>query len=919
MTIINKKTLKRLKIVLPLLYLIIVILFINIRVDLNANTILIKADLQGTYLPPMIDLNTGQGFDEEFVDPGQIIPELNNGQLKSFRFVIEQQPLLEGSKFLLTDYQIKDSIEISQWEAALPTFKYQPNNTESLILKTSDTNSEYQLHLGQTEWQIFENGDFLIAQNPGQSTNPSGVIRITKIQSNNDITIDIRDLTLNIQTITDLSQDTPPCKIESISFVKNFGRLGIKIPIKDWEAGEILEDFQTTDPNQTLRTDNGLLLIEPGSTPHLILSYKGSLTDVLNETSTTARNYLLILNLIGIVSAFVVFIVLKILFKLLLKNKQQMNSIVKTVSKKISLTVKNILNNKPIKPLILRKVLLTLILILVLGSIIASFLGTLQSLVFILSISALTILWIVTSRLFPNQRWVKGVKTFFTGFLKRDKLLLIILLLIASFLLFYKLGAHDFLEDEFQVVNTAAGYLHSGDYYEWDWINQQITNRPYERAWPHTWLIAQSFKFFGISEWSARATSAFSGFVFIIILYFIARYFTDRHIALLSLFSVIFYITFLNIFRYTRMYALLIPFFLILSYCIYRGLTGEWWIKTKIKFIDDILNQYLNFDYRFLILTLPIMYLNYHIHLNSLFIILAGYIFICLMAILEKSKKYIILTITGVISIIGLYVVNKYSLISNMPWVLGLISFFKQSNTSYIDYLLRHPLGTGTSILLLIYLFIKILNKKTQRDKQHKYLFLFVIIFSASIFFTYIADRYPSLYYVSHIIPIALILISAGLWHLLENFPKYKIVLTIFFLVLILFNFSTNLSAFYSWERDYGNFSIAFQDIIDNYKYDEEVIIGQYLRLYYLQPLDKIQYVSMLNYQQYTFSQFQKDLEKYEAGWITWETRKAYHIDEKIRNFIDTHFQKIHGAGVDDTRVEVYYFSNTSIHNESFE
>jgi hypothetical protein len=520
--------------------------------------------------------------------------------------------------------------------------------------------------------------------------------------------------------------------------------------------------------------------------------------------------------------------------------------------------------------------------------------------------------WVVLSQRFSNARALRQVKKAATYLFKQDTILIIIILASGAFLLFFRLGAHDFFEDEFQVIAAAAGYLETGTFLSWDWINQTTISVAYERAWPHTFLIAQSFRLFGISEWSARLVSALSGLVFLVIFYYFSRYFTNKRVALLSLFSAVFYVTYLNFFRYTRMYALLIPLFVLLVYCLFRGLTGEWWITTKIKFIDRLLSRYLNFDYRFLLLSIPLLYLNYHIHYNSLVIILAGFFFICLLALLTKQPKFIILALFGVTSIAGLYFANLFNLLNRFPWVIGLITFFRLRNVLYYYYLLQHPFGAAAGLLLIIFLVIKILQFKKDSEELHKNLYLLVIVATSAIFFIFIANRYTSIVYISHIMPIALILIIGGFSHLVEQFPKKRVLLTFFLVVLVLSSFITYGMDFYSWTSEFGEFDTAYQVIRDNYSYEEEVIFGQYLRTYYLQPMEKIRHISMLNLQQYTFDKFLSDLDRYDSGWLTWETRKAYHIQPQILEYIDTYFIKLHGEGIDDTMVEVYYYSKTN-------
>jgi len=66
----------------------------------------------------------------------------------------------------------------------------------------------------------------------------------------------------------------------------------------------------------------------------------------------------------------------------------------------------------------------------------------------------------------------------------------------------------------------------------------------------------------------------------------------------------------------------------------------------------------------------------------------------------------------------------------------------------------------------------------------------------------------------------------------------------------------------------------------------------------------------MMNNRQYTYELFLEDLEDYESGWLTWESRKAYHVDNQIINYVNENFYQIHGRDIDDFGVEVYYFNS---------
>ena len=66
----------------------------------------------------------------------------------------------------------------------------------------------------------------------------------------------------------------------------------------------------------------------------------------------------------------------------------------------------------------------------------------------------------------------------------------------------------------------------------------------------------------------------------------------------------------------------------------------------------------------------------------------------------------------------------------------------------------------------------------------------------------------------------------------------------------------------------------------------------------------------MKNNQKYSFKEFITDLKKYPSGWVTWETRKSYHLKPEILSYINENFIKYNGNGIDKTGIEIYYFSD---------
>ena len=135
------------------------------------------------------------------------------------------------------------------------------------------------------------------------------------------------------------------------------------------------------------------------------------------------------------------------------------------------------------------------------------------------------------------------------------------------------------------------------------------------------------------------------------------------------------------------------------------------------------------------------------------------------------------------------------------------------------------------------------------------------------------------------------------------------------FFLFILTSFYQEAGKIYGEEHDFGRFKEAYLTIKKNLNPEEKVIFGQYLRTYYLKEIgeDNLVVIDMLNNGQYSYESFLKDISKYDSGWITWETRKGYHIRGDIKNYINKNFKKYHGRGIDDTNVEVYYFDRSML------
>ena len=141
----------------------------------------------------------------------------------------------------------------------------------------------------------------------------------------------------------------------------------------------------------------------------------------------------------------------------------------------------------------------------------------------------------------------------------------IILFIVSIYIIFNNLGASTFFDwDESHYGEVALEILKSND-----WIVLTYGGQPDLIAKPPlgTWLIALSFKFFGVTEFALRFWSALFGVATILLVYFFGKEIKNNCV---GLFSAIFLLTTVNFIGYhgarTGNYDVIFTFFITLSF-----------------------------------------------------------------------------------------------------------------------------------------------------------------------------------------------------------------------------------------------------------------------------------------------------------------------------------------------------------------
>jgi hypothetical protein len=499
-------------------------------------------------------------------------------------------------------------------------------------------------------------------------------------------------------------------------------------------------------------------------------------------------------------------------------------------------------------------------------------------------------------------------------------------LMISGFMLFsYNLDNADFQEDEFLVLNAAEGYRQTGTYAKWDFIRNELSKDSYARAWPHTWLVAQAFRIFGISEWSGRIVSVICGCFFAVLSFFVVRYiFADTLFA--CLISLVFLLNpdYIYYWRLTRMYAPLLPAFLLLAFAVFKAMEGRQSSPGSDPAGGFSIRQYAGFDYLFIAISLALLYLNYNIHVNSLLIGLSGCLYISLLALFGGEKKYIAL------GLLILFVISLDCALLPASFFHGLFKnkkFFQAVHPLYIRLMAARPFFPIVNVSFLISSAL-VIPMAADDVFRKKLLFLYTIVFTALVFFVFVVEYYGRHYrYISHVTPFAILMICFSYVTMLKVFQSKPILIA--GLVMLLAaqsgNFIRMADTLYHGVSGQPRFSAAYEVVKKNIR-DGEAIFAQYLRNYYMRgiPVDT-PLISLGNLERdtpgtnpYTFDKFFNDLRVHKTGWVIWEKPKEYHIDPKIAAYVKTLFKKTAGEGLDVNHVEIYRFHESMIKTPNF-
>ncbi|MFN8255376.1 MAG: LamG-like jellyroll fold domain-containing protein [Bacteroidales bacterium] len=494
-------------------------------------------------------------------------------------------------------------------------------------------------------------------------------------------------------------------------------------------------------------------------------------------------------------------------------------------------------------------------------------------------------------------------------FKKIETVFLFVLVLTSAILLYYRLDYFDLYSDESEVTQGAAGYFHSGEFKYWSFTEDKMLPQSENRAELHQFLVAQSYKLFGINPWASRFPSALAGIISVLLVYFFSRFMTrDLWFSLIISLCFAFYADYLLLFRWARMYAILIPLSIIAAYLGYRFLTGS--LKERYKiFNQSKFLSLLDFNYFFFPFLLFILYVNLGIHQNSVVILPVLLVFSIFLFITLKEKKYLAISLLGLFLLILQFI---------SPWEIDLswFTFFKMKNDIiYNRFLFGYPFSVATSLGLLIpgASLVYFVNNNEFRKRM---LFLVSMGLVGWILFSFIIDYPVSFRYISNLVLFMVILVAWIYLFLSKTLlKKYEYAFFIALLVLsVAFGFNRNFEKVY--ERNYespAKPSVAWKSIIKNYQ-KGEIIYRHWGPAYYFDSINPAaKFLELGGYKGIPFKEVYDTLKKHDSGWLTWYTENDWRMDSSLRAYANFYFKKYNGFGLDSSFVEVFYYNKNML------
>lgn len=415
---------------------------------------------------------------------------------------------------------------------------------------------------------------------------------------------------------------------------------------------------------------------------------------------------------------------------------------------------------------------------------------------------------------------------------KKSLLILLAILVLASFLRLWNLKETSFVADEYIGLDVGYGYKQSGEWKRWDFNKDELTDEEYERGKIYYWQVAKVFEYITPSERNARLVSVFWGLIGVVSVFLVSYLITKKPV--IGLIAALLYATSITCLmhdRELRMYSMFAPIFLWFSFVVYLFLEAS----TKKCWCKGISNK-IGVNLCYLPLVAVLGYISYKVHLLSVTISCAIVVYVITMAILTIKKghwtnnRYVHLLGLAVLAFLVSYPTRAFERAGKFvgPWV---------NNWSYLE---KTVLDYSVAVLALTFF----VAGGYYLTKQNKKLGVWLlscylgILFSAIMFW----ERSAGHQYIYFVQPIKIIVVASGIYFLakflakklIPRYPQRAFVALViyFFLILINFSFFFSKDSFYEkstrWNRP--NYRQAYDFYRKNQQPGDILIIRDLMR-----------------------------------------------------------------------------------------
>lgn len=459
-----------------------------------------------------------------------------------------------------------------------------------------------------------------------------------------------------------------------------------------------------------------------------------------------------------------------------------------------------------------------------------------------------------------------------------------------------------FQNDEYFHVNTAVGYLNSGEYKQWHFVAEETTT-DYTRSWAYTWQVAQSVRMFGMDEWVFRLPALLWGVLLLILLPAITfRWTRSWMTAAFATAMIAFDPSFIWSSTYTRMY----------SWFFVMVLIGVWMVWESLK---EGSSQRQWKRALWLVGGCVASAVAVWIHVSGL-LLFGGYgVAIVLLWIQHpKEQWYRMLGLFG-IGAVALTLIIEY-VHPYLPLYFFVIR--KVPAEQYLDYPMQFFIVPSVALLAIVAGFI-------MRYRKHIVPVWIVLAYGIAVpllvYFAYFANRYGARKYSLFFFPLFFILI-AWAWtrwsSALSRSVAVQYGVGVLSVLLVLLPISIP-GVGESWLLEKARSDKTYADLEQyDYKkaYDlmfehvepEDAVVILSPRHYYLTRHD-LNYILMGSHRRMDVKEFQKIVNDHPRGWVVWPARSG-HMNPGLEQFIRKHFPQL---PTEDTRMFIYYWGDISL------